>query len=70
MLATANKIKNKILKPVDPEYWKYDQAKPNVDDSTRAKTNKSAFMILKTECASADTSTLKKKPKPISSEAS
>ena len=26
MLATANKIKNKILKPVDPEYWKYDQA--------------------------------------------
>ena len=26
MLATANKIKNKILKPVDPEYWKQDQA--------------------------------------------
>ena len=60
MLATANKIKNKILKPVDPEYWKYDQAKPNVDDNTKAKTNKSAFMILKTEWASADTSTLKK----------
>ncbi len=48
MLATANKIKNKILKPVDPEYWKYDQAKPywkydqakpNVDDNTKAKTN-------------------------------
>ena len=37
MLAKANKIKNKILKPVDPEYWKYDQAKPNVDDSTRLK---------------------------------
>ena len=49
MLATANKIKNKILKPVVPEYWKYDQAKPNVEDKTQAKTNKSAFMILKTE---------------------
>ena len=49
MLATANKIKNKILKPVDPEYWKYDQAQPKVEDNTKAKTNKSAFMILKTE---------------------
>ena len=49
MLATASKIKNKILKPVDPEYWKYDQAKPNVEDNTKAKTNKSAFIILKTE---------------------
>ena len=49
MLATANKIKNKILKPVDSEYCKYDQARPNVDYNTKAKTNKSAFMILKTE---------------------
>ena len=49
MFAKAKKIKNKILKPVDPEYWKYDQAKPNVEDKTKAKTNKSAFIILKTE---------------------
>ena len=60
MLATANKIKNKTLKPVDPEYWKYDHARPNVDESTKAKTNKSALIILNTECASAETSTLKK----------
>ena len=38
----------------------YDQAKPNVEQAKRAKTNKSALIILYQGCASADTSTLKK----------
>ena len=37
-----------------------DQAKPNVAQARRAKTNKSAWIILYQGCASANTSTLKK----------
>ena len=48
-----------------PEYCVYDHAKPNVAQANNAKTNKSAFIILYQGCASADTSTLKKKPKPV-----
>ena len=38
----------------------YDQAKPNVAQANRAKTNKSALIILYQGCASEDTSTLRK----------
>ena len=38
----------------------YDHAKPNVAQANRAKTNKSALIILYQGCASAETSTLKK----------
>ncbi len=44
-----------------------DQAKPNVAQANKAKTNKSALIILYQGYASAKTSTLKKKPKPITS---
>ena len=40
--------------------WVYDQSKPNVAQANRAKTNKSALIILYQGWASADTSTLKK----------
>ena len=38
----------------------YDQAKPNVAQANRAKTNKSALIILYHGFASAETSTLRK----------
>ena len=41
-----NNIKNRILKPVIPEYCVYDQAKPNVAHANKARTNKSALIIL------------------------
>jgi hypothetical protein len=38
----------------------YDHAKPNVAQASKARTNKSALIILYQGCASAETSTLKK----------
>ena len=59
-LEAINKVKNKYDKPVWPLNWVYDQAKPKVEHASKAKTNKSALMILYQGWAYADTSTLKK----------
>ena len=56
---TPKSTRNKVSHPLIELNCKYDQIKPKVAEARRAKTNRSAIIILKTEFASAATSTLK-----------